>query len=195
MKVLFAGCGDIGVRVIRTLSDNNLYGHWQTLAMRREPSALPSDIEAIKGDLCDSENFLFILDNSNIDIIVITLTPDYMSDQGYLDSYVTGANVLKSTLKKLSYRPQLIVWVSSTGVYSQCCGEWVDESSVASSKSYRGKRLLEAENIVKSISEELSVDENTSIKSVIIRFSGIYGPKAPISPRPGTKCFGNTAFS
>ncbi|MAD58443.1 MAG: hypothetical protein CMK44_07725 [Porticoccus sp.] len=176
MKVLFAGCGDIGVRVIRTLSDNNLYGHWQTLAMRREPSALPSDIEAIKGDLCDSENFLFILDNSNIDIIVITLTPDYMSDQGYLDSYVTGANVLKSTLKKLSYRPQLIVWVSSTGVYSQCCGEWVDESSVASSKSYRGKRLLEAENIVKSISEELSVDENTSIKSVIIRFSGIYGP-------------------
>lgn len=176
MKVLFAGCGDIGVRAIRTLLDNSLYDHWETLAMRRKPSALPSDIEAIQGDLCDSENFLSILDNSNIDVIVVTLTPDSMSDQGYLDSYVNGANVLKSTIKKLSYRPQLIIWVSSTGVYGQSCGEWVDESSVASSRSYRGKRLLEAENLVKSISKELVTNNSTLIKSVIVRFSGIYGP-------------------
>ncbi|MGI9269948.1 MAG: NAD-dependent epimerase/dehydratase family protein [Porticoccus sp.] len=176
MKVLFAGCGDIGVRTIRALSDNSIYDHWQTLAMRRKPSALPSDIEAIQGDLCDSENFLSILDNSNVDVIVVTLTPDSMSDQGYLDSYVNGANVLKSTIKKLSYRPQLIIWVSSTGVYGQSCGEWVDESSVASSKSYRGKRLLEAENLVKSISKELVTNNSTLIKSVVVRFSGIYGP-------------------
>ena len=176
MKVLFAGCGDIGVRAIRTLLGNSLYDHWETLAMRRKPSALPSDIEAIQGDLCDSENFLSILDNSNIDVIVVTLTPDSMSDQGYLDSYVNGANVLKSTIKKLSYRPQLIIWVSSTGVYGQSCGEWVDESSVASSRSYRGKRLLEAENLVKSISKELVTNNSTLIKSVIVRFSGIYGP-------------------
>ena len=176
MKVLFAGCGDIGVRTIRMLSDNGLNDHWQTLAMRRKPSALPSDIEVIKGDLCDNKNFLSILDNSNVDVIVVTLTPDSMSDQGYLDSYVTGANVLKSTLKKTSYRPQLIIWISSTGVYSQSCGEWVDESSVASAKSYRGKRLLEAENLVKSISEELIMDNSILMKSVIVRFSGIYGP-------------------
>ena len=144
--------------------------------MRRKPSALPSDIDAIQGDLCDSENFLSILDNSNVDVIVVTLTPDSMSDQGYLDSYVNGANVLKSTIKKLSYRPQLIIWVSSTGVYGQSCGEWVDESSVASSKSYRGKRLLEAENLVKSISKELVTNNSTLIKSVVVRFSGIYGP-------------------
>jgi nucleoside-diphosphate-sugar epimerase len=144
--------------------------------MRRKPSALPSDIEAIQGDLCDSENFLSILDNSNVDVIVVTLTPDSMSDQGYLDSYVNGANVLKSTIKKISYRPQLIIWVSSTGVYGQSCGEWVDESSVASSKSYRGKRLLEAENLVKSISKELVTNNSTLIKSVVVRFSGIYGP-------------------
>jgi nucleoside-diphosphate-sugar epimerase len=176
LKVLFAGCGDIGVRAIRTLSDNSLYDHWQTLAMRRKPSSLPSDIEAIQGDLCDSENFLSILDNSNVDVIVVTLTPDSMSDQGYLDSYVNGANVLKSTIKKLSYRPQLIIWVSSTGVYGQSCGEWVDESSVTSPKSYRGKRLLEAENLVKSISKELVTNNSTLIKSVVVRFSGIYGP-------------------
>jgi nucleoside-diphosphate-sugar epimerase len=144
--------------------------------MRRKASVLPSDIEAIQGDLCDSENFLSILDNSNVDVIVVTLTPDSMSDQGYLDSYVNGANVLKSTIKKLSYRPQLIIWVSSTGVYGQSCGEWVDESSVASSKSYRGKRLLEAENLVKSISKELVTNNSTLIKSVVVRFSGIYGP-------------------
>jgi nucleoside-diphosphate-sugar epimerase len=176
LKVLFAGCGDIGVRATRMISGNSLYGHWETLAMRRKASALPSDIEAIQGDLCDSENFLSILDNSNVDVIVVTLTPDSMSDQGYLDSYVNGANVLKSTIKKLSYRPQLIIWVSSTGVYGQSCGEWVDESSVASSKSYRGKRLLEAENLVKSISKELVTNNSTLIKSVVVRFSGIYGP-------------------
>lgn len=176
MKVLFAGCGDIGVRAIRMLPNSSLKKVYQALAMRRNTSVLPANIETIKGDLCNRKDFLNILDTSHIDAIVVTLTPDHMSDQGYLDSYVTGARALKFAFRKTTHTPRLVIWISSSGVYGQTNGEWVDEISEVSPKSYRGRRLLEAEQIVRSLSDDMMSYEKHSVKSVVIRFSGIYGP-------------------
>ena len=176
MKVLFAGCGDIGVRAIRMLSNSSIKNLYQALAMRRNTKVLPENIDMIKGDLCNREDLLNILDTSHIDVIVVTLTPDHMSDQGYLNSYVAGARALKFAFKKTTHTPRLIIWISSSGVYGQTNGEWVDEISEVSPQSYRGKRLLEAEQIIQSLSDEMLLHEKGSIKTVVIRFSGIYGP-------------------
>ena len=43
-------------------------------------------------------------------------------------------------------------------------------------RSFRGKRLVQAEQLVSSLSKSRAVDPNSSIKSTVIRFSGIYGP-------------------
>ena len=122
MKILFIGCGDIGLRAIRALPSGSLEFAWQAQAMRRNPLALPADIDAIRGDLCNTGDLLAVLDKSSVDAIVITLTPDHMSDQGYLDSYVAGARALKLALSKTENPPRLVVWASRSGVYSHTNG-------------------------------------------------------------------------
>ena len=176
MKILFVGCGDIGIRVTRAIPDSELRFNCQIQAMRRNPSALPVGIDAIKGDLCNSNDLLAVLDKSNIDVIIVTLTADDMSDQGYLDSYVAGAKALKIAVTSTIHPPSLVIWISSTGVYGQTGGEWVDELSEVAPRSFRGKRLVQAEQLVSSLSKSRAVDPNSSIKSTVIRFSGIYGP-------------------
>lgn len=176
MKILFVGCGDIGIRVTRAIPDSELRLSCQIQAMRRNPSALPVGIDSIKGDLCNSSDLLAVLDRSNIDVIIVTLTADSMSDQGYLDSYVAGAKALKMAATSTKNPPSLVIWISSSGVYGQTDGEWVDELSEVAPRSFRGKRLVQAEQLVSSLSTSRTVDPNSSIKSTVIRFSGIYGP-------------------
>ena len=166
LKILFAGCGDIGLRTITKLQTVGSDPVWQVLAMRRNLEKLPKSIDSVAGDVRDSDSFWRLLEDKNIYALVVTLTPSDMSDEGYRDSYVMAAQSIKAAVEKCSRPPSLIIWVSSTGVYGQSEGEWVDELAAASPTSFRGKRLLEAENIIDSL----------SVASVVVRFSGIYGP-------------------
>ena len=166
LKVLFAGCGDIAVRAIAQLNNLQSDSDWQTLGMRRNVAKLPAGIDAIAGDIRDRAYLQDLLATQNIDVLVVTLTPNQMSDEGYRDSYVVAAQSIESAVKACRQPPGLIVWVSSTGVYGQNSGEWVNESTETNPVSFRGKRLLEAENIISSL----------PIASIIVRFSGIYGP-------------------
>jgi nucleoside-diphosphate-sugar epimerase len=62
--------------------------------------------------------------------------------------------------------PRRVAFVSSTGVYAQCNGEWVDETSETKPTDFTGKLMLEGERIF------LESGFNASV----IRFGGIYGP-------------------
>ena len=162
MKVLFIGCGDIGVRCIRRLSSlEGLTG----LAMRRHPDRLPAAIPSVAVDICDTPHLTEILGSAGVDAIVVTLTPLEMSDEGYRASYVAGAQSLARAIKDSGWCSGPVLWVSSTGVYGQGGGEWVDELSESAPKSYRGKRLLQAEGLIGQL----------MLPTVVIRYSGIYG--------------------
>ncbi len=166
LKVLFAGCGDIAIRAMAQLQNLQSDSDWQTLGIRRNIARLPADIDVVAGDVRDREFLLGLLTSQNIDVLIGTLTPSQMSDEGYRDSYVVAAQSIESAVKACRQPPRLIVWVSSTGVYGQNSGEWVNESTETNPVSFRGKRLLEAENVISSL----------PMASVIVRFSGIYGP-------------------
>jgi len=62
--------------------------------------------------------------------------------------------------------PKLVIWVSSTSVYGHCNGDWVNEQSPTTAQSFSGKLLLEAEQQITAL----------PCPTVIVRFSGIYGP-------------------
>ncbi|MEZ5530676.1 MAG: sugar nucleotide-binding protein [Porticoccaceae bacterium] len=165
MKTLFVGCGDLGMRAIAQLVSapaENVVCH----ALRRRIERLPEGMPATAGDLRDTAAITALLDREQFDVLVITLTPEQISDQGYRDSYVAGAKSLAAVLGATVHVPALVIWVSSTGVYGQSSGEWVDELSETVPSSYRGERLLEAENIVRQL----------PVATVIVRYSGIYGP-------------------
>jgi nucleoside-diphosphate-sugar epimerase len=59
-----------------------------------------------------------------------------------------------------------MIFVSSTGVYGQSAGEWVDEDSATEPGSFTGRIVLEAERRVL----------DGPFPGTAVRFGGIYGP-------------------
>ena len=60
--------------------------------------------------------------------------------------------------------------LSTTAVYGDCQGKWIDESKPVNPQTDRGKRRLDAENTLR----EWATQHNVGY--VILRVSGIYGP-------------------
>lgn len=71
-----------------------------------------------------------------------------------------------SALQDQGQSPRRVLFTSSTGVYAQTSGEWVDESSPAVPTHFSGTALLEGERIVQS----------GAFPATVVRLAGIYGP-------------------
>ena len=161
LKILLAGFGDLGSRLASRLAKKGV----ELTAVKRGPLKGEVGFLLRKGDLRDSF-FLKILLFERYDVIVVSITPDEFSDRGYRDSYVVVAENLAEAITGNTVKPGLVLWVSSTGVYGDGKGEWVDEQTEPVPTSFSGRRLLEAEQIIKSL----------PVPFAIVRFSGIYGP-------------------
>lgn len=160
-KILIVGCGDIGQRLAHQLDPNR----YQVTGLRRNP---PTDQPWLTYQVCDATqaNQLDAIVQQGFAVIVISMTPAERSDAGYQRAYVQTCRNLVASLKRQSQQPRLIIFVSSTAVYAQDDGSWVDEISPTQPQSFSGKRLLEAEQVI----------QESSFAHSIIRFSGIYGP-------------------
>jgi len=77
---------------------------------------------------------------------------------------------LRGVLGALRAPPEKVVLVSTTGVYGDCAGEWVDESRPPRPGADRARRRLDAEQ---AMTEYASAHD---VPLVILRVAGIYGP-------------------
>jgi nucleoside-diphosphate-sugar epimerase len=150
-RLLIAGCGDLGIRLAARLP------HWEVHGLRRQPELLPDGIHAHGGDLSRPESLGDLA--GHWDAVVYTATPSARSAQDYRRAYVEGLAGLLQVVQA-----DRLVFVSSTAVYGQNRGEWVDEDSLAEPCSFNGEILLEAEALA------------ASAGGIRLRFSGIYGP-------------------
>lgn len=156
---LLLGYGDIGSRLAQLSVAQGI----PVTAVRRTETT-HAEIETIAADVTGPETIQRAVEEGPRDIVV-TLTPSNYSEQGYRDSYLACAHALANTLP--SYSPtSRVIFVSSTSVYGQNNGEWVDESSDTLPSSATAQVLIEAENALAS----------AGIRQCNLRFSGIYGP-------------------
>lgn len=162
MKVLLAGCGDIGQRTGARLTPDH-----QCFGLRRHPQNLPDTIIPVVGNMTDVKGLQKTL-GEGFDAVVVTLTPEEFTEQAYRQSYLAGATALATAIGNTStaLRPRLVIWVSSTSVYGNNQGDWVDEQSPTNPGSFSGRVLLAAEQQIQRLPCAHS----------IVRFSGIYGP-------------------
>ncbi len=77
---------------------------------------------------------------------------------------------LQRLLNKLSSPPERIVLASTSGVYGDCNGELVDENRATAPLTERATRRVEQENTL------LDYCRTKSVRAVILRIAGIYGP-------------------
>ena len=157
-RILIAGCGDIGTRLGRLLIKE---GH-QVWGMRRNPTELPEEFSPIAADVSQP------LDPSvlppELSTVYYTAAASERTDAGYLSAYVHGVDNLISALEGQT-KLKRFIFVSSTSVYAQRGGAWVDEDSPTEPDHFTGQRMLEAESRVSS----------SPWNSTCIRFGGIYG--------------------
>ena len=161
MKILWLGCGDIGNRFGKYVRDSH-----QCFGVRRQIANVQLPLIPIFADILDRENMHSVMSN-DFDVVIVTLTPDEYSPSGYWTTYFEGASSIKSALDNALKKPKLVIWVSSTRVYRDSNEDTVDESTPLVNSDEYVKALICAENKINSYDG----------KTVIIRFSGIYGER------------------
>ncbi len=156
LRVLIAGCGDIGTGLGLSLASAGA----QVFGLRRTINQLPDGIHGIAGDMTDPASLAGL---PACDYLFFTAAAKSRAPGVYQQTYVEG---LSNLLNALPAPPKHLFVTGSSGVYHQHEHDWVDEQSPTEPDSDSGRSLL--------ASEQLAF--NSGIPATIVRFSGIYGP-------------------
>lgn len=160
-SVVIAGCGDVGSRLATQL----LAKGWEVHGLRRDVSRLPEGVIGIAGDLF-KEDCPDTWPVGGVDYLVYCAAATDHDEAGYRAAYVQGLQHVLEWLNDYGQEPKHLLFVSSSSVYGQQNGEWVDESSATQAGGYSGQVMLEA--------EQVALD--SGIPASVVRLTGIYGP-------------------
>ncbi len=159
--VLIAGCGDVGSR----LAEQMLAKGWQVYGLRRNVARLPAGVIGVAGDLF-SEDCPENWPVGAVDYLVYCAAATDHDEAGYRAAYVQGLRHVLGWLEDYGQVPERLLFVSSSSVYEQKDGSWIDESSPAQPSAYSGRIMREA--------EQVALD--SGIPASVVRLTGIYGP-------------------
>ncbi|MHB8914817.1 MAG: SDR family oxidoreductase [Thiobacillus sp.] len=156
-RILIIGCGDVGERLVRRYRNQ---AHFVALT-RKVAGAAPLrelGVKPIVGDL-DQPNTLLRL--PRVDGVFHFAPPPA---EGACD---TRTRHLLRALSR-SGRPQQLVYISTSGVYGDCRGAWVQESRPTAPVNARAKRRVDAETQLRNWGAQQHVGV------AILRAPGIY---------------------
>jgi nucleoside-diphosphate-sugar epimerase len=156
-KTLIIGCGDLGLRIALRLRKR---GDAVVALVRSSASA--ARLAALGLDVLQHD-----LDQLNAPINVAGMHILYLappSSSGKTDQRMTHF------LHAMHGQPHHFVYLSTTGVYGDCGGAWIDETAPLQPKADRAWRRVDAEAQVRRAAAAQSWHYN------IVRVPGIYGP-------------------
>ena len=157
-RILIVGAGDVGGHLAASLRDK---GH-EVWGVRRSAQMTADGTCWLQADVTSAETLVVL--PSDCDVVVYSVASPVFSKEGYRAYYHDGlCNVLAALQGQ---QPKRVIFLSSSSVYHQTGGEWVDETSPTEPTSFAGKELLAAEQaLLKS-----------GFAATVVRFTGIYGP-------------------
>lgn len=161
--VLIVGCGYIGQRLIVRLPDRA-----KIRAVARSEATVSRlralGVQVIQFDLDRDEP---TLPTRGAEVYYLAPPPT----EGEADPRIR--RFLDSATQAL---PKRIVYISTSGVYGDCQGDWIDETRPLNPGTPRGRRRADAEQALLTFMAE------TGVPVVILRVPGIYGPgKLPLA--------------
>ena len=162
MRRLIFGCGYLGAYVARRWQAQGDEVFAVTRSAERAERLAQRGLRTIVADVTNPST----LDElPEVDVTLYAVGRDRSSPHSMHEVYVDG---LKAVLQSLENRTARFIYISSTSVYGQTDGGWVDENSPCEPAGENGRICLEAENALR--------ESPLAERSVILRLAGIYGP-------------------
>jgi nucleoside-diphosphate-sugar epimerase len=161
-RLLIIGCGDIARRALPELRSRYRV---TALVRSREPALAASGIELVEGDLDRPESLVPLAGRAER---VAHLAPP--PGDGSVDARTRNLIAALAPRGRGAMLPQRFLYLSTSGVYGDCAGEWVDEGRPPRPGTDRARRRLAAERAIGDWGER------NEVEVVILRVPGIYAP-------------------
>ncbi|HEX4132183.1 MAG TPA: NAD-dependent epimerase/dehydratase family protein [Pirellulales bacterium] len=160
---LVIGCGYLGRRVARRWRDGGDQAFVVTRSHRRGAEFEREGLLPIVADVTDLASLVGKLPAA--DTVLFAVGYDRRADKPIEAVYVAG---LRHVLDALPAATGRIVYVSSTGVYGDAAGEWIDEDTPCRPSRPGGIASFEAERVL--------AGHRLGAQSIVLRLAGLYGP-------------------
>ena len=165
-RVLIIGCGDVGLRAARVLGTSPRV---RVLALTSSPERAPAlraqGITPLPGNLDEPQSLRRL---AGLATRVLHLAPP---PSGELADWRLDPRT-RALTRALVQRslPSTLVYGSTSGVYGDCQGRWIDESTPAKPLTPRAWRRVDAEAAVHWLGR------STGVRTTVLRIPGIYAP-------------------
>jgi nucleoside-diphosphate-sugar epimerase len=167
MRAVILGCGYVGLELGRQL---DAAGHDVT-GVRRSATGLDAveaaGLDAVEADVTDEGDLSAVPD---ADWLVFAASSGGRDADAAREVYVDGLSTAVDHFGDRGQPPDRLVYTSSTGVYGDHGGDWVDESTPLDPTTEKTRVLAEAERVARERAREYDID------GTVARFAGLYGP-------------------
>jgi len=159
-NLLIVGCGDVARRALPELQRR-----YRVTALVRSPDPAldAAGVGQIAGDLDDAASLAPLLGRAER---IAHLAPP--SAGGTLDTRMRSLLAALAPRGRGAMLPRRFVYLSTSGVYGDCAGEWVDETRPPNPRTERAMRRLHAERPLGDWGER------NQVEIAILRVPGIY---------------------
>ncbi len=166
MRVAILGCGYVGCELARQLRPDH-----EVVGVRRSEAGLAAveatGAEAVRADVTDAAALERVPD---ADALVFAASSGGRGAEAAERVYVDGLRTVIETFGARESPPERLVYTSSTGVYGDHDGGWVDETTPLDPTTAKTEVLAEAERLARELAPEFGIDGG------VARFAGLYGP-------------------
>lgn len=161
MKRLIFGCGYLGLPTAKrwVAAGDQVWAF--TRGPARVSELLAAGIEPLIGDVTQPDT---LPELPVVDTVLFAVGMDRSKYSDIRTVYVDG---LQHVLERLPAATGQFIYVSSTGVYGDSAGQWLDENSETQPNRVGGRACLDAESLIR--------DSQFANRATILRFAGIYG--------------------
>lgn len=157
-NIVIIGCGDLGTEAGLRFAEAG----YRVQGWRRRPELLPAELAGVQADLGGPLPAL----PADAEAVVFAPAAPERSVEAYGATYLRGLERVLDAIDSGPAEPARILLVSSTAVYGDADGAWVDEDTPAAPATPTGKVLL--------ATEELLLRRRPD--GLVLRLAGIYGP-------------------
>lgn len=167
MTTVILGCGYVGLELGRQLGE----GDDRVIGVRRSEGGIDAiesaGFEGVQADITDPAALEAVPD---AETVVFAASSGGRDAEAARKIYVEGQQAALDHFANRANPPERYVYTSSTGVYGDHDGDWVDEQTPLDPTTEKTEVLAEAERVALDGASQRGID------GTVARLAGIYGP-------------------